>query len=282
MLSLAPAGRAHAGAWTPEPGSVYLKLWLKYLYGFDFMSGDGNTYGYGFYNEIFLNAYTEIGLADGLAFWAHFPFMQTFLLEDPRPGGGVEDRTVVGDPTLGVRVRLFRFWRFTTAIEGGVRLPFAPSGDQQALFATAEGNPEVGQLRVGTGVYDFPFQFALGFGYSSFYAQASLGYVLRTGAFDHVLTWTAEAGGTFQGGMALRGRVRGWHALGNGDPALYHQSLSGIGSGTNYVGFAVEADIPVAEDWRVGASIEGGLGALSRQTGGPVISLYVSTRLGRR
>lgn len=46
----------------------------------------------------------------------------------------------------------------------------------------------------------------------------------------------------------------------------------------NCTGFAVEVDYPFERDWRIGATIEGGMFALSRQTGGPVVTIYVATR----
>ena len=62
---------ALAGPWAPEPGHGYAKLWLKYLYGFDFHAGDGNTYGYPSYHELFLATYVEVGLVDRLAMIVH-------------------------------------------------------------------------------------------------------------------------------------------------------------------------------------------------------------------
>jgi hypothetical protein len=276
----APASPAAAGPWTPEPGDGYLKLWLKYLVGFDYRAGDGSTYGYGFYNELFLNAYGEVGLAPGLAAYAHWPFVQTFVLQDPTPyAGGIHDHTVVGDPTLGLRWRFLRIGRFVSAIEAGVRFPFAPGGEQQPMVAGASsGYRTIGALRVGTGVWDFPASLSIGYGWDAFYLAASGGWVARTDDFDHVLTWSAEGGGTFSSGLSLRARVVGWHSVGNGDPRRYHESPSGIGSGTSYIGFAIEMDYPLVRGWWIGTTFEGGIAALSRQTGGPVISLYVATR----
>jgi hypothetical protein len=277
-IAAAPS-RTRAGPWTPDPGTGYVKLWVKYLeaYPFDYWPGNGSPRGYGFYNELFWNAYGEIGIVDGLAAWLHWPFLETFLLEDPRTGR-VSDHTVSGDPTLGLRWRFLQAERFVMAIDAGVRFPFAPAGEVQTVYAREPGNPAIGALRVGTGVFDFPVALSLGYGWDSFYLAGSGGWVARTGAFDHVLTWTAEGGGTFRGGLSLRVRVVGWHAVGNGDPVHYHESPSGIGSGTSYVGIAVEMDYPIAPSWWLGGTVEGGLGALSRQTGGPVVTLYVATR----
>lgn len=278
LVALAPA-HAAAGPWTPEPGHGYVKLWLKWTCncGFGYMASDGGSYEYGFYSEIFANAYGEVGLADGLAAWAHWPFVQSFLLEDTRLGR-VGDHTVIGDPTIGLRWRWLRVGRFVAALDAGVRFPIAPSGEVQQVYGREAPHHRIGGLRVGTGVFDFPLALSIGYAWDRFYLAGSGGYVARTDDFDHVLTWSAEGGGTFDGGLSLRVRLTGWHSLGNGDPRQYHESPSGIGSGTSYIGFAVEMDVPVERDWWLGVTFEGGLGALSRQTGGPVITLYAAHR----
>ncbi|MDQ3037681.1 MAG: hypothetical protein M3Y87_35135 [Myxococcota bacterium] len=278
IATLAPA-RAAAGPWTPDPGTGYVKLWLKWTCncGFGYIASDGGSYEYGFYSEIFANAYGEVGVADGLAVWAHWPVVQSFLLEDTRLGR-VGDHATIGDPTIGLRWRWLRVGRFVSALEAGVRFPIAPSGEVQTVYGRNAPHHRIGGLQIGTGVFDVPLALSIGYGWDGFYLAGSGGYVVRTDDFDHVLTWSAEGGGTFDGGLSLRVRLTGWHSLGNGDPGRYHQSPSGIGSGTNYIGFAVEMDVPIERDWWLGATLEGGLAALSRQTGGPVITLYVAHR----
>jgi hypothetical protein len=165
-----------------------------------------------------------------------------------------------------------------SAIEAGVRFPFAPSGVVQPVYGRDPPHEQIGGLQVGTGVFDFPAALSVGYSWDRFYLAGSGGYVARTGDFDHVVTWTAEGGGTFDFGLSLRLRLVGWHSLSNGAASVRHESPSGIGSGTNYTGFAVEGDVPVDRDWYVGATIEGGLFALARQTQGPVVTLYVATR----
>ncbi|UJR86364.1 hypothetical protein [Sandaracinus amylolyticus] len=277
-VMIAPS-RAAAGPWTPEPGHGYLKLWLKWTCncGFGYVAGDGSTYDYGFYTEVFTNAYGEIGIVPGLAAWVHWPIVETFLLEDTRRGH-VGDHTVIGDPTIGLRWRWLRVGRFASALEAGVRLPFAPSGEVQPVYGRDPPHDQIGALRVGTGVFDFPLALSIGYGWDRFYLAGSGGYVARTGDFDHVVTWSAEGGGSFDFGLSLRVRFVGWHSIGNGAESSHHESPSGIGSGTNYTGFAIEADYPFERDWWIGATIEGGMFALSRQTQGPVVTLYVATR----
>jgi hypothetical protein len=205
--------------------------------------------------------------------------LTSFVLEDTRRS---EHRVhfAPGDPTLGLRFRFVAYQRFVAAVEAGVRAPFARSGTIQPVYGTAEGNPEVGQLRIGTGVWDFPVSLSAGYSWERWYVAASAGYILRTDGYQHVLTWSAEGGWDFRGPMALRVRVVGYHSLDGvviGDPAPTHNSPSGIGNGTSYIGFAAEGDFEVEEDLFLGVSFEGGIGALARQTGGPVITLYVAT-----
>jgi hypothetical protein len=285
LLVVSPA---QAGPWTPEPGHGYLKLWIKALYGFGYVDGAGRMHEYGDYGELFLSGYGEAGIADGVALLLHAPLYQGFLLEDPRTGR-LGDHHTVGDPTLSLRVRLARVDRFVAALEAGVRQPLAPSGDRQTVYGTAEGNPVIGALRIGSGAFDVPLSLAAGYAWDDFYLAGSVGAVLRIATpgvrdLDQALTWSVEGGGTFTGGMSLRVRLRGEHALPTGDPLGRHESPSGVGSGTSIGGFAVEADWPVARDaagpstW-IGVTAEGGIpGLLMRQTGGPVLSAHASAR----
>ncbi len=286
LAVLSVPGVARAGPWTPAPGHGYLKVWLKGLYGFDYRSGAGETIGYGGYGEIMLSAYAEVGIADGVALALHFPLLQTFLLEDPRPEvRRYGDHTTIGDPQLTLRYRIALEGGFAMALEGGVRVPFAPGGDRQDFHATREGLPRVGALRIGTGIFDFPVWLSAGYAWERIYVGGAFGWVYRTADFDPVWMWSAEGGGTFDGGAALRVRVSGWHSLPYGDPSLRHESPSGIGSGTSYVGFQIEMDTPIVRDehgaprWWVGGTVEGGIYVIARQTGGPVATLFVATYL---
>ena len=278
-LVLGPSSEAHAGPWAPEPGSGYAKLWLKYLYGFGYFDGDGDVLDYGHYSEIFVSAYAELGLFPQVALVLHTPILQGFLLENPREGR-VDGHLSPGDPTLSIRWQALAIDRFAGAVEVGLRAPFARPGPVQTVYGTSEGMPAIGALEIGTGVWDVPVSISAGYGWDELYLAASVGYVLRTGGFDHVLTWSAEAGTTFEGGFGLRGRAVGWHALDLqiGDAAPRHQSPSGIGNGTSYIGFAIEGDYEFEPGWFVGLTFEGGLGPLRRQTGGPVVTTYLASR----
>jgi hypothetical protein len=279
-LALLSPTVAHAGPWTQPAGEAYLKVWLKYLYGFGFQL-EGQTFDYGPYHELFLNAYGEVGLVDGLTLTAHVPLLQMHLLRDPVTGS-LGDHFTFGDSALGLRARVLRVDRFVASAEVGVRLPFGRTGPQQRVLENADGFPEIGALQIGAGAFDVSAGAGVGYGWDHGYVAGGAAYVLRTEGFDHVLTWTAEGGGTVDEVWGLRVRLTGYHSLGVtiGPAAPGHRSPSGIGNGTNYMGFALEADRRVGDDLWVGLTLEGGLGALNRQTGGPVVSVYLAHRLG--
>ncbi len=58
---------------------------------------------------------------------------------------------------------------------------------------------------------------------------------------------------------------------------LRTESPSGLANGTSYTGVALELDFEFREDFFFGVTLEGGAGVLRRQTGGPVVSLALST-----
>lgn len=278
-LVLGSASTAQAGPWAPEPGHGYAKIWLKYLYGFWFFDGAMDQNDYGGYHEAHLSAYAELGIAPQLALSLHAPIVRTFHLEDPRDGSYTSHLSP-GDPTLMLRWQFLSVDRFVMAVEGGVRAPFARAGPVQDFYGTADGNPRLGALQIGTGVWDFPFSVGAGYGWDQVYVAGSAGYVIRTDGYDHVLTWTVEGGWNIDAAFGVRGRVTGYHSLDVwfGDEAPGHLSPSGIGNGTNYIGFSVEADYQFTPNYWIGATIEGGVAAIARQTGGPVVTIYFATR----
>ena len=274
-LALVPE-RAAAGPWTPEPGEGYAKLWLKWLPGFGYHAGDGETYDYGAYHELFLATYGEVGLADGLAVTWHTDLVRFFSLADPRTGEA-ETHVAPGDPAVGVRWRFLAADRFVMAIEASARAPLATGDDVQVVYADETGNPEIGALRVGSGVFDFTGLVSAGYGWDRVYVAGGAGWLARTSGYDHAFLWTAELGGTF--GPTLSGRIRftGHHPIRTGDDAR-DESPSGIGNGTSYVGIALEGEWQFTDAWYLGLTLEGGMVAVRRQTGGPVISPFVATR----
>jgi hypothetical protein len=265
---------AHAGPWTPEPGHGYWKLWLKWLPELGYIDGQGDRHDYGPYHEVALSTYGELGLTDGVAAWLHAPLVNTFTLGDPRTG---ETSTHLhpGDPAAGLRWRSLQHGRFVAALEGGMRVPIAPSDPVQTVYGDADGNPEIGRLRVGSGVFDVHAGTSSGYSWDRWAIASSIAYVLRTGGYDDVLTWTFECSHRFGDPFSMRLRLTGWHPILRGTEPR-DESPSGIGNGTSYTGFALEAEHRIADDWSVGATFEGGIFDIRRQTGGPVLSLFVA------
>lgn len=278
MIGLSLPSVARAGPWSPEPGHGYVKLWFKYFYGFTYLAGDGTAHALA-YHEANLSAYAELGLAHRVALVVHSPIVQSFTLEDPR-NGTWESHLSPGDPALSLRWQFLAVDRFVAAVEAGVRAPFARPGTVQTVYSHSDGNPAIGALRVGTGVWDFPLTLGVGYGADQFYLAGSVGWVMRTDGYDHVLTWSVEGGTTVERLWGIRGRLVGWHAVHAyfGEPQPGHESPSGIGNGTSYTGFALEMDYQFQPSWFAGVTIEGGTGLLVRQAGGPVITLYLATR----
>ncbi|MCB9597493.1 MAG: hypothetical protein H6719_32530 [Sandaracinaceae bacterium] len=278
-LVLGTTSVARAGPWAPEAGHGYVKLWLKYLPGFWFLDAEGERHDYGGYHELFLNTYAELGLGERVALVLHAPIVRSFHLEDPRDGS-YQSHLSPGDPTLSLRWQFLAADRFVMAANAGVTAPFARPGPVQTFYGTDEGNPVLGALQIGTGIWDVPMSLSAGYAWDTVYVAASVGYIFRSDGYDHVLTWTAEGGATLVAEFGVRGRITGYHSLDVwfGDEAPGHLSPSGIGNGTNYIGFSVEADYQFSPSYFVGVTLEGGVFAITRQTGGPVISLYFARR----
>jgi len=274
------ATEAKAGPWAPLPGHGYVKIWLKYFYGFSFNDGQMQSFGFGGYQEVSLSTYAEVGVLPNLGLVLHAPLLQTFHLEDPRDGS-YQSHVGPGDPTFSLRWQFLAHERFVAALELGVRAPFARPGPVQDFYGTDEGNPRLGALEIGTGVWDVPLSVGAGYAWDTVYVAASVGYILRTGGYDHVLTWSAEGGATIVARLGVRGRVTAYHSLDVhfDDAAPGHLSPNGIGNGTSYIGFSIEADYQFQPNYWLGLSVEGGIpGTLARQSGGPVITLYFAHR----
>ncbi len=270
---------ACASPWSPAPGHGYAKLWLKWLYGFGYHEADGKTTNYGAYNELFLNGYAELGLVPGLAATLHFPFAEFFTLEDTR-NRDKQRHITVGDPALGARYQVLSLGRFAASLEAFARAPLAPAGVKQAVYSKDDGGSgdkeRIGGLRIGTGVWDAYSGVALGYGWDRIYLAGSGGYTVRTGGYHDVANWTAEVGGSYSKKWQGRMRITGFHSLDNGT-APRHNSPSGIGNGTTYLGFAIETEYQIKRRWYLGLALQGGGGLISRQTGGPVTDFYVAT-----
>jgi hypothetical protein len=275
-VALVP-GVAHAGPWTPDPGHGYAKLWLSELPGFDYHAGDGRTIGLGLYDEASLNAYGEVGVYDGVAISLHVPLARVAFLEDPRDGH-VVGHVAPGDPTLSVRWRFLRFDRFVAAVDAGVRLPFAAGGVWQNVYAGTAPHELVGGLEMGTAVVDVHGGLSFGAAWDRIYVTGGATFVGRTGGWDQVFAWSAEVGGSpFDTRFGIRLRVVGWHPLIRGSEPR-GESPNGVSNGTEYVGIGVEGEWWLDAHWAVGGAFQGGLGALHRQIGGPVVDVYVAAK----
>ena len=266
---------AHAGPWTPEPGHGYAKLWLKWLPGFGYHAGDGATHGFGSYHELFFSGYGELGIAPRVALTLHAPFLQSYCLEDPR-SGTVSSHVGVGDPALGVRWQALKLGRFAGALELRVRAPLGEREPVQTVYGTDAGNPAVGELRIGAGVWDLEADLDFGYGWDRVYLAGAFGAIARTGGFDDVIVWSAEIGARFSDHWSGRVRLHGYHSVRNGtEPRA--ESPSGTGNGTTYTGFALEGEWTFVPKWQLGLTFEGGLLGVRRQTGGPVVSVFLAT-----
>jgi len=277
LLLLLPATAA-GGPWTPEPGGGYAKVQVRWLPGVGYFSGLGEAPSlYGVYNEIFLGGFfVEVGLLPRVSASLAGDGVRLFFLQDPRDNS-VSSHASFGEPTLTVTVQPIQAGRFALSVAGFVRVPGAPNTPVAEVVSLADGNPVVGQLRVGTGVIEGGGTLSAGVGLGRVYLAASAGVLGRGGGWDTVLQWSAEAG--LSVGKAqrtqLRLRLSGFHPLKNGT-AGYHDSPSGIGNGTAYTGFALEVDRKITDLLSAGFSFAGGLGGVVRQTGGPVITGQIS------
>jgi hypothetical protein len=267
-----------AGPWVPDPYHGYIKAWTRWLLGEGWSDGNGDRVDAPAYHEVMFNLYLEQGLPGRVALVVHWPVVALFMLEDPSRGKMTTHATT-GDPALGVRWN-FIYWRgLAAALHGSLRFPVAPSAPVQVQLSPAPPHAPFGQLQVGSGVFDGTLGASLGYGWSRFHVAAFLGYILRSGGFDHDLYWNGEFGVTFFERLGLLARLTGCHPLPVriGDEQPRHTSLSGIGNGTSYVGLALEAGYRVYGPLTLGLTVEGGLFAVQRQSRGPVFSLFFAT-----
>lgn len=272
-----PASRAQAGAWSPAPGAGYAKIWFKYLPGFNWADGNGDTVEYGSYHEAFFNAYGEIGLAPRLAIAGHMPVLKLFSLETPRDGKSTRTLTL-GEPTVTLRYQWLSVGRLAGSVEAMTTVNMTAlrwTDNETTQFQDVDGNA-VGQLTVGADTWDVGGALSLGYGWDRMYLSAMGGYLARTNEYDDVAQFTAEVGGNLRGKWHGRFRLIGYYSIANGNPNRRHNSPSGIGSGTSYTGFALELEYEIVEGQRIGLTSEGGM-LLTRQTGGPVTTLYWAT-----
>lgn len=267
---------AHAGAWVPEPGHGYVKVWAKYFWGWGAIDGDGDARGYESYHELFFATYGDVGIAPRLALFWHTDLLRTYHLGDARDGS-VERHVAPGDPAIGLRLRLFRSDRAALALEGSVRAPLARGGARQTVYASREPNDAIGELRVGNGVFEVESRVAFGYTFDAVYLAFSAGYQWRGESFDDRVLWSAEVGWSFTDAWSSRVRANGAHSL-RFESAPRANSPSGMGNGSSWAGVAWELERRIVDRWYASAVIEGGLFGLRRLSAGPVFSLGVATQ----
>lgn len=274
--ALMPANQAQAGAWVPEPGSGYVKLWAKYLFGFGYHGGDGTTDDFHGYHELFVATYGEVGLVDRLALTWHTDLVRVFVLEDPRDGSRDTSATV-GDPAIGLRLQLAQIDRVAMSLEVNVRAPLADDDSASTVYGRDDGNPAIAELRIGSGVWNVGAAYSLGYGSDRWYMQGSAGYLFQSDGWDDAIEATLELGYTFSDTWSGRARATARFAI-DGGSAARTESPSGIANGTSYAGFALEVERLFGHGIYVGGTVEGGLFYIRRQSGGPVLALNVARR----
>lgn len=259
-----------AGGWTLPRNGGYAKFWLRWQAADGVLSGhngpDGNRMPSGNYNEIFFNAYGEYGLAERLTLVGFWPVVTSFHMS----GINKYNYTGTGDISLGLRWGIIQH-RAVLALQLTATAPLANSSIARPFYNIETGE-RIGALRVGAGVWDLEPRLQAGYGWNRGHAGAEIAYKYRSNDYLPVLSISAEGGrrlgealyGTFRAGMV--------EPLGTSAAPL-DNSPSGIGNGTEYVGFALEVDWQRSANLSLGLTLEGAF-TFSRQTGGPVMSVY--------
>ncbi len=284
-FALALSASSASAQWTPQPGHGYVKIWAKWLLGFGYVDGDGDYNGYQNYHELFLATYGDVGIVDGLALFWHTDIVRGFTLRDP-VADELRGHVTGGDPALGLRWRFLLRDRLAMALVGSVRAPLIQrTGERQVVYERHPGDDgvydRVGGLRIGAGTWDLTAGLKVGYAFDTWFLGGSLAYQARLKGFDDRIVWSAEVGLTLNEKWGCTIRANGAHSMEpirpDPDDPPRSESPSGIGNGVSWMGFAVELDYELIDRWYLGLTIEGGLGFLRRQTGGPVTSLSLST-----
>ena len=280
-VTLALAGTAQAGPWVPDRGHGYAKVAVRSLPGFLYAPGPTESepfpapQPYGAYFESNLSTYAEVGLGLGTALLVNWEPLRLFVLEDPRDGQR-QVHVAPGDPAAGIRIVIVRRGRLVSAIETWLRFPIASGEPVQTVYGKAEGNPQLGALQVGTGVWEGEAHVSVGAGFDRLYLTGSVGIAGRGGGFDSLFLWTAELGSPLGRGANGRVKLNGRHPLGDG-AAPYGDSPSGLGNGSRVMSFAIELDLPLRKSWILSLGVAGALGPVARQTYGPVFNLGLAS-----
>jgi hypothetical protein len=266
--------------WTPEPGHGYVKVWAKWLLGFGYVDGEGDYNAYQPYNEVFLSTYGDVGLVESLSLFWHTDIVRAFTLRDPI-ADELRGHVTGGDPALGLRWRFLVRDRLAMSVDGSVRAPLIQRTDEvQTVYERSPGDDGVfdpiGGLRIGAGTWDLTTVVRVGYAFDTWHLGGSIGYQARLKGFDDRILWSIEGGITFSEKWGGTLRASGAHSIAVEGGPPRSQSPSGIGNGVSWMGMAVELDYELLREWYLGLTIEGGLGFLRRQTGGPVVSLSIA------
>jgi hypothetical protein len=263
---------AEAGAWTQPENGGYAKLWTRWqaadLFFDTYRDGAGNTHHFGDYNEVSLQSYLEYGFTDRVTGLVHFPLAMTYLFTAPNTYA----TATIGDPTVGGRVRLYEGW-FILSAQLALRVPIAPSAPQIAVV-DKDTHQVFAHLRIGQGVFDIEPRLQIGRAFAWGHAGAEIGFQKRTGGYQSRLVSVGEVGYRIDPSTYATLRVVDVARVGSA-PAPYDESITGLGNGTAYFGFALEFDYRLTRACSVGAILESAAYVV-RQSEGPVFDVYAS------
>lgn len=270
LLLLFTASPLMGGGWTLPRNGGYAKLWLRWQAAIGALSGhygpDGTRLPSGDYNEIFFNTYGEYGLAERLTLVGFWPVVTSFHMSNLND----YSYTGTGDMSLGLRWGIIQH-RAVLALQFTATAPLANSSIAKPFYNIETGE-RIGELRVGAGVWDLEPRLQAGYGWNRGHAGAEIAYKYRSKDFLPVLSVSAEGGRRLSEKMYGTFRTVMVEPLGTSAAPL-DNSPSGIGNGTEYVGFAFEVDWQRSANFSLGLTLEGAF-TFSRQTGGPVMSVY--------
>ena len=281
LVGLLLPASAVAQAWVPEPGHGYVKGDVRWLPGLGHHPTEPSGPApfvtapelFGTYHELFFELYGELGVAPGVSMSLASQGLRLFFLGDPR-GGATQAHASPGEPELGLRVQLLRRGRFVLAAQARLKAPTGDNRSVQGVYAVAEGHEQIGNLRIGTGVWEAAGGVHVGLAFDRLWLGAGISLVGAGGGWDRVIEWYAKLGRPMKRGWEMRLRLAGRHPLGDGD-APYHDSPSGIGNGTRYVAFTAEWVKQLERGPGIGFSVAGAFATSMRQTSGPVLCLLV-------
>jgi len=260
-----------AAAWTQPKGGGYVKAWVRFQAAIGFLDGwndeDGDFHYTGDYAETGLHFYGEYGLTDRLTAIGNVPAVKTYWVDQQDFFGASP-----GDPTVGLRYGLIqKNWVLSAQVTSTV-----PLVDDRArtTFRDLDTDEQLGVLKFGAGVFDIEPRIQFGFGTEQGHFGLDVGRRIRTGGFQDQWVWTIEGGYQFTPNFYFTVRALEVWSVGQVS-ADFDDSLSGIGNGTSFTGFALEGNWQLDERLSVGGVLEGAT-RYERQSGGPVFNAFVA------